>query len=260
MPDLVRGMDVSNFQDRDLTDLIQRYQLQHVVVRLWLPEERPDPGYSLDQIASALGNGCTVSGYYWGYEGLQPEKSVNDALTLWQRANVGQIPILWPDIETYEDEGCPNEEWTNRASRETEQAGVRAGIYSSDEMVRQWWGGQVGPEMQARAYWCANYNSRADLDVSSRYWPRELILGHQYTGKPYDLDVFDASVTVVDGGIPSEVSPITAPPTYEDLANALGFASHDLADGLEGEANRKGGPRKGQVLAIAGKLREQSPT
>jgi hypothetical protein len=256
MPDLVRALDVSNYQPRDLTALIQQYQIQHVIVRLWLPEEKPDPGYSLDQLASAIGNGCTVGGYYWGYATLTPQKSVNDALTLWQRANVGQIPLLWPDIETYADEGCPDEAWTNLACQETEQAGARAGAYSSDSMIDEWWGGVVGPEMAARPYWCANYNGRPDLLVPSKYWPQAMLLGHQYAGSPVDLDVFDPSVTVVPAPAPA---PSTAP-TYEDLASALGYASHDIPDGLEAEANRKTGPRKGQVLAIAGKLRTLSPT
>lgn len=192
---VVHGMDVSNFQDRDLTELIRQYDVHHVVVRLWLPEELPDPGYSLDQIWSAQGNGCTVGGYWWGYRNLSPEQSVEDAYALWQRAGVGEIPVLWPDIEPYEDEGCPNEQWTNRACRHIEELHLGSGAYLADWVVDQYWMRHVGDEMKARTVWLANHNGRPELACPSKYWDPSRVLGHQYQADPVDLNVFDVSVT-----------------------------------------------------------------
>ncbi len=242
MSEPIKAMDVSNYQPRDLSDLIHRYQVQHVVVRLWLPEEKPDPGYALDQIWSAQTNGCTVGGYYWGYALLAPEKSVEDALTLWQRANVGTIPILWPDIETYAGEGCPDEDWTNRACRAAEGSGIRTGPYLADWVIEQWWQRTVGDEMRARTAWFANYNGQPDLNVPTNYWEPANILGHQYVGSPIDLDVFDVSVTTVD-------APAPAQPSYEELQSSIGYLTGDLMNGFESEANRK--PiRKSQLLSL----------
>src|SRR4030095_4187743 len=166
----VHGMDVSNYQPRDLSGLIAEHGIGHVVVRLWLPEEQPDAGYALDQIWSALGSGCTVGGYWWAYRGLSPEQSVEDAYALWQRAGAGEIPILWPDVEPYENEGCPNEDWTNRACRHIEQLGLGSGAYIADWVVDQFWMRHVGEEMKARIAWLANHNGQATLSCPSKYW------------------------------------------------------------------------------------------
>jgi hypothetical protein len=187
------GMDVSNYQDNDLTTLIKQHGIQHVVVRLWLPEERPDPQISLDQLHSAIDNGCTVSGYYWGYRGLNPEGSAENALALWTRANVGPISTLWPDIEVYESEGCPDQDWTLRACQQADAMDVRGGVYSSDYMIDRYWSRWL-PELDVYRWWPANYNYGPTLNVPSKYWSH--VDGHQYTSTPIDLDVFMQGVTV----------------------------------------------------------------
>lgn len=192
-PATVLGVDVSNYQPRDLSALIQQYGFQHVVVRLWLPEEIPDAQYSLDQLHSAIDNGCTVGGYYWGYKNLEPERSAENALELWTRANVGNLPVLWPDIEVYANEGCPNQDWTLAACRHAVQMGQLGGVYSSDYMIDTYWG-SYPQELQTYYYWCANYNGQPTLDVPSKYWSK--VHGHQYWSKPVDFNVFATEVTV----------------------------------------------------------------
>jgi hypothetical protein len=250
---LLHALDVSNYQPRDLTDLIHRYDISHVIVRLWLPGERPDPGWAIDQLQSAVGNGCSVSGYWWGYESWVPEQNVEDALTLWQRANVGPLPCLWPDIEPYADEGCPDAMWTERACRATEERGVRSGCYIGDWVIESFWGGHVPATLRARPAWIANYNGRADLEGVSRYWEPSLVLGHQYSGDPVDLSVMDEDITMVEGQI------VNAPASYEWLQSSLGYASYDVANDLDGEADRRGGPRPEQIHAIASVLRTLAP-
>lgn len=189
---LVMGMDVSNFQASDLTALIHEHVIEHVVVRLWLPEELPDPQIALDQLHSAVDNGCTVSGYYWGYRGLDPARSVENALALWTLAGVGVIPVLWSDIEVYAGEGCPDQNWTLAACQHAVALGVRAGVYSSDYMIDTYWSSWL-PELDQFRWWPANYNYGAHLNVPSKYWSH--VDGHQYTSKPIDLDVFSSEVT-----------------------------------------------------------------
>lgn len=263
MPDLVRGMDVSNFQARDLSDLIQRYQIEHVVVRLWLPEEIPDEQYSLDQVASARANGCTVGAYFWLYGTLDPTKQAQDAVALMRRCGIEGVP-LWLDLETYaERDGTvsfPSREQAIAACQAIADLDVEPGVYTGDWFVSEHWGKQADG-LLFYPVWLADYaNPRQDLEIVSHYWAHEMVMGHQYTGSPVDLDIFDRSVTQVVEAPPEAESPATGAPTYEDLASALGVVTHNYADGLEAEANREEGPRPEQILGIVEKMRELSPT
>jgi GH25 family lysozyme M1 (1,4-beta-N-acetylmuramidase) len=258
MTDLIHGIDVSSHQPRDLTALIQQHQPQHVVVKLYQTIESIPQEQSADQIASALASGCTVGGYVWLYHGVDPAQQVHDALELAQRCGV-TLPILWIDLELYEGIG-PTLDEALTAARTCDALGVPVGIYTGNWFVKDYWDGEIG-QLVDYPVWLADYNGQADLDTPSLYWPAERVVGHQYQDKPIDFDVFDPSVVTptatADTPTVSDVAP--SAPTYEDLANALGYTSHDLAEGLEAEANREGGPRPDQILAIAGKLREQSP-
>lgn len=257
MAEVVRGCDVSNYQDRDLGSLIERYQIEHVVVRLWLPEEIPEEEYSFDQADSARDHGCTVGAYFWLYGTLDPVKQARDAVDLMQRCGIEGVP-LWVDLETYAERSggisYPTRLETQAACAEIKRLGAEPGIYTGNWFVRDYWGGTVG-ELATYYVWLADYSSEPGLNIYSPYWPRELVVGHQYTGSPVDLDVFRADVTV--SAPPPEPTPDG--PTYADLQNALGFLSGDLMDGLESEAMRRQGPRKGQLLALVAKGRELRP-
>lgn len=256
MSELIKTLDVSNYQPRDLTGLIHQYDISHVIVRLWLPGERPDPGWALDQIWSAQGNGCTVSGYYWGYRNWEPEWSVEQALVLWQRADAGEIPCLWSDIESYADEGCPDAVWTERACQAAEGSGVRGGGYLADWVIDAYWGGHVPATLRARPAWMARYDGRQTLEGVSHYWAQEMVLGHQWTGDPVDLSVMDKEVTLPPGeGAP----PLSPPASYEWLTSTLGYCSYDVPNALDAEANRPKGPRAAQIHAIAEQLRTCAP-
>ena len=252
----IHGLDVSNYQPRDLSGLISQYNIQHVVVRLWLPGELPDPGYSLDQIWSALGNGCTCSGYFWAYKAWDPAWSVDEALELWMRAGVGMIPNLATDIESYGYEGCPDEGWAQAAREATLRSEVLACTYIADWVVDSYWNSYVSPDFAATESWLANYNSRVEPTCPSKYWVNQK--GHQYCGSPVDLNSFDPWMQSGAGGAVGPPAP--AQPSYEELQSIIGYCTHDLADGYDSEANHKPFPRPGQIRAITELLRGQALT
>lgn len=243
MTDLVSAIDVSSAQPRDLSTLILQHQPQHVVVKLYQTIENIPQQYSLDQLASAQANGCSVGGYVWLYGSVPLMQQVGDALDLAERAGI-TLPILWIDCETYRESNgtttYPTQAQALQAVQACEARGVRAGIYTGNWFVEGYWGGNVG-ELASRPVWLAAYDDVATLETPSPYWPRELVLGHQYDSTPIDQDVFDPSVTTTD--------PAPSQPSYEELQTIIGWFSHDLMDGFESEANRH--PiRKGQLLAL----------
>lgn len=245
MTNLVQAIDVSSHQDRDLTGIIRQYQPSHVVVKCYQTVERKFQQCTLDQMASAQANGCSVGGYVWLYGGLDPAQQVADAIAISQAAGV-TLPILWLDLETYhEADGSttwPSYEETVAAVEACERQGMRAGLYTGNWFVEGYWGGHVGLLAQYPV-WLADYNGVPDLNTPSPYWAADKILGHQYQGNPIDLNVFDPSVTTLDSITPE------SSPSYEELQTIIGYLTHDLMDGFEGEANRK--PiRKSQLLAL----------
>ncbi len=72
---LVRAMDVSSHQPTDLTALIQAHRIEHVIVRLYQPDEQPSQDITREQIASTRANGCTVGGYMWLYAAWEPRQA-----------------------------------------------------------------------------------------------------------------------------------------------------------------------------------------
>jgi len=193
---IVHGIDVSNFQDANLTAIIKQYNAKHVVVRMPLAGEIPSLQHAYDQLHSAVDNGATVAIYYWGYASWSPEASTEQALERWEGAHVGALPVLWPDIEEYNDHGnisCPNQDWTLRACNYGASLGQRMGVYSSDYMIDKWWQ-HWPPELDAYFWWSANYNYGPTLNIPSKYWSH--VDAHQYRGSPIDLDVFAGEVTV----------------------------------------------------------------
>ena len=134
MPTLVRGIDVSSHQSSDLGTLIRTHGPKHVVVRLYLPEENPLQDHTRAQIASARAAGCTVGGYVWCYQDLDPRKTVRDAVTLARSVHL-MLPVLWLDCETYKNssgvtESGPDAAWLRAAIDECRQLGVKPGIYT----------------------------------------------------------------------------------------------------------------------------------
>lgn len=191
---LVRAVDVASYQPEDLTAIIAETQSAHVVVRLYLPEERPPQSHSLAQIASAQKAGCTIGGYFWLYAGLDPAKSVRDALALAEKAGI-TIPVLWIDYEDTPDGEIPSLDELWLALQECWTQGVIGGIYTA-----AWVWNEYHPQYAEFAHWgvplfAAQYDGIPDPDVFTPFggWPK--CQGKQYSADGIDLDIFRREVT-----------------------------------------------------------------
>ena len=176
-------MDVASYQPRDLSGLIAQYQPELVIVRLYLPWERPSQDHSLAQVASARANGCDVQGYCWLYRGDRMARVLHEIRWLAVRAQLDLAPVLWADIETYEG-SMPTWYALRRYVAECRAAQLRPGIYSSAEMWRRGGYRNLGPEV---LLWAAR--SGVEPWAVEPFGGMSLV-GHQYQGSPLDVSVF----------------------------------------------------------------------
>ena len=197
---LLRGIDVSNYQPPDLAGLIRQYHAEHVVVRLSTESQRHRE-IAWAQLLSALGNGCSVSGYVWCYWDLDPRQHVQDALGVLSEAGLGpnEVRMVWLDVEDTESlalSRCSVDEWLRQAVSVVEAAGYRVGIYTG-----QWfWQPRVRGDFSRLPLWAAQYDGIPTLESVRLFggWTREMVWGKQYSGDEIDLDVF--SELVIQGG------------------------------------------------------------
>lgn len=186
---LVKAMDVSSHQDRDIRSLITDHQIQHVIPKLYLPEEVISRDHSITQAKYAFEMGCTVGGYFWGYKDLDPHKSVNDALEVAELAGYTP-PVLWCDVEPFQtNSNVPGVDWLYAAQDTAEEAGVRFGIYTGP-WVWQLLGNPT--DFWDVPLWTAQYylDRLPRLGQIQLYGGWESAAGHQYTSDPVDLSVF----------------------------------------------------------------------
>jgi GH25 family lysozyme M1 (1,4-beta-N-acetylmuramidase) len=216
MPTLVRGIDVSSHQSSDLGSLISTHGPNHIVVRLYLPEENPSQDHTRAQIASARAAGCTVGGYVWCYQDMDPRKTVRDAIALARSVHL-MLPVLWLDCETYKNssgvtERGPDAPWIRAAADECRQLGVRPGIYTA----RWWWRDFMDDttEFADLPLWAAEYDDNPDVDDVTLFGGWTRASGKQYaeklpSGAGLDQNVFRDEVTA-DGATPPPPSPTLA--------------------------------------------------
>jgi len=189
---VVRGMDVSSHQVRDLTAYIQQFRPSHVVVKAYQEIESVPQSCTIQQMHSALANGCSVGAYVWLYHGISPAQQVQQALEVAERAGV-TLPLLWIDLETYQGT-APTIDEAEAACAACDQRGIRSGIYTGNWFVDAYWHGQIG-RLVEYPVWLAAYDGLEQLDTPSPYWPREMVKGHQYSSSPIDLNAFAREVT-----------------------------------------------------------------
>lgn len=203
MPEIIHGIDVSNYQPRDLSGIIAEHRPGHVVVRMFLPEERPPQEHSMDQIKSARSNGCSVGTYVWAYRSLDPRKTVRDAIDLARRCEL-EPPVLWIDCETYVEGGevrdaGPDAEWLRTAVDECRVLGVQPGIYTGAWWWRQYMSNSA--EFADLPLWTATYDEVADLGKVALFGGWTRAGGKQYSeqlpdGRSLDRNVFLEEVCV----------------------------------------------------------------
>ncbi len=184
----MRGIDVSNYQPADLTELIARYQAEHVAVRLSTESDKHRE-IAIAQLRSVAANGCTVSGYIWCYWNQKPWSHIADALSIIQEAQA-PVQMIWLDVE--DEAGAERgliRDWLNAALDEVAKRGYSAGIYTG-----QWFWAVygAGDSYSHVPLWTAQYDGVPDLDSVKLFggWARELVWGKQYGADEIDLDVF----------------------------------------------------------------------
>ena len=194
---LVHAIDVSSHQPRDLTDILANHpQVEHVVVKLYLPGESISQDHSIARAESARQHGRSVSGYFWCYESFDPARSVLEAHNLAVTCGIPESAVLWLDCETYFDGSgstWPTEEWIRTAIHFAWLHNWPVGIYTA----AWFWNGYLGGSTEFRdtPLWAADYNLSADLASVALFggWSYEDgLVGHQYDVADIDLDVFQA--------------------------------------------------------------------
>lgn len=193
---LIKTMDTSNYQPRDLSALIWKHEPQHVIPRLFLPEERPGQDISVAQLHSAINNGCSTAGYFWLYNGLDPVKSVQDAINLYHLAAVGKLPILWFDIEPYNYE-VPTVDAIRLGVNYCIAQGVRPGIYTGKWVSDAYYRRNQLAEFAHLPWLLAYYDHNPDLDHIDLGFGYT-IGGQQYTDYPVDLSTIFEQYTKLE--------------------------------------------------------------
>jgi hypothetical protein len=197
---LVRSMDVSNYQPRNLSNLIMEHEPEHVIVRLFLPEETPDQAISIAQLHSTVDNGCSPGGYHWCYRDLDPIKSAQDALALFHLASVGKLPVLWHDIEPY-NYTIPDANWLRTSFNYCVAQGVRPGIYTGKWVWDAYFKNVT--EFAHLPHLLAYYDYDPDIDPIDLGFVYTLA-GQQFTDIPVDLSMIEKEYTEAEMALTPE--------------------------------------------------------
>jgi len=191
------GLDLSNYQAETTTpqglqalisSLPQTSQPEHLVIRAGLMCERPAlRTIAAQQLTAAATLGIETSLYAWAYKDYDPAQTVQDAISL---ANLVSITpsVLWFDLEDVNP--SPDSDWLLGAIAECQRLAIPYyGVYTG----AWWWYSHMNAEMAFQDVWLwdALYDGSPELcDPSEPSYGGMHLVGHQYTSKPYDMDVF----------------------------------------------------------------------
>jgi GH25 family lysozyme M1 (1,4-beta-N-acetylmuramidase) len=212
---ILKAMDVSSHQPRDLTQLIATHRPQHVIVKGSREIESPPQSHSLDQIQSAWNNGCSAGMYCWCYRSASPYTTIDDIIGLC--ASIGlELPLLWLDCETYVENGIivdegPNADWLAKAVEYSEtKYGMKCGIYTGIWWIDQHFPGGQGEFAQFNRLpiWLSDYDGVQDINLVTLPIGWAQVAAKQYTATPVDLSVIREEYTVYYG----DVTPPPPPP------------------------------------------------
>lgn len=237
---MIHAIDVSSHQPRDLSAIFAALPVrpQHVVVRFYLPEEQPPEEHTLEQVASTKALGASVGGYCWGYPDLSPGKTVDDTLALAGRAGV-TLPILWLDLEEYQQAPGPDTAWISRFEAACNGYGQRWGIYSA----RWYWlkhmaipgtnPPQYRRDFEHVPWWIAEYDNIDDLSNFDTFEGLGQVAGKQYTNAPVDQSVMLEAVTdVAQAAAPSNLRGLYDE-LWRDLNRLQALGNPEVSDIVE---------------------------
>lgn len=190
--ELVQAIDVSNFQPTDLTDLIAQNEAEHVIVRLFHSGESPSRQHSIAQIESVQANNKTLGGYVWPYRNLDSRRQIESSLSILNDTQT-TIPILWLDIEPYENT-LPTLQEIEGCIEVCASLHQMCGIYTG-----KWvWDSLGNPQVFSYLpLFHAEYDIPPSLTLRNLYGGWTVCAGHQYTSTPLDRSIFDRQYTQV---------------------------------------------------------------
>lgn len=212
MTELVRSMDVSNYQGNLLDEFAAHPEINHVVIRTPLPWEPPSlRTIAIDQIQEAKEAGKSIGAYTWCYRSAGPEDTIDASIDFWMSQDV-VLPILWLDEETYNNrhgqviDPGPDSPWLRRAIERAKNMETPVGHYTAG-----WWidghfpgGFNEFREFRDIPIWLADYRTEQTWDALHSWWTSRgfTFWGWQYRGDPLDLNFFVPEATMVPEPVP----------------------------------------------------------
>jgi hypothetical protein len=199
---VLKAIDCSSHQPRNLTSLIQTHRPDHVIVKGYLPIESISQEHTRAQVRSARDNGCSVGLYCWAYRSADPIKTIDDIIVLCASMDL-VLPLLWIDCETYDSQTThdpgPDADWLAKAVHHAENTyGMACGIYTG-----KWWvdghfpGGQGEfAKFNRLPLWLSHYDDVPDIDRIRLPLGWDSVAAKQYTSNPIDLNVIREEYTV----------------------------------------------------------------
>lgn len=210
----VHAIDVADYQPANLGQLIQAYQVKHVVPHLYMPGEGTyGPQRSKDQINSTRDNDATSGGYVFPYT---PRDNVDwyfqNTLELCASVNLA-LPVGFVDAEyTSPTWPGPDERWMDGWVERAVSVDMVPGLYCNpDWFVKHPEFHKYG--LMGVVLWLANWDHIAD--VAQGWIPSgwEFLAGKQWEVSPdyglgeIDRDVFREEYTVYQQGTPEPPPP-----------------------------------------------------
>jgi hypothetical protein len=240
---ILKAIDVSSHQPRNLTSLIRTHKPSHVIVKGYLPIAVIDQEHSRAQVRSAWENGCTAGMYVWCYRSASPTATIDSIITLCASIDL-VLPLLWLDCETYTDkdgnildEG-PNADWLAKAVHHAETVyGMACGLYTG-----QWWiDGHFpgkGPEFgqfSRLPIWLSDYDNNPDINDVRPPLGWSQVAAKQYTSTPIDQNVIREEYTVYQADEPEPDPLAECQAKYDALLMKYDNLKHGLANLLEAQ-------------------------
>lgn len=193
---ILRAIDVSSYQSRQLADYIRISQAEHVIVRMYMRGiESPPVQHSIDQVASTRANSCTPGAYGWLYRAV-PDARMQVQLQVETATLAGiTIPVMWQDVEPYgSDRSLPTLQQIDDALDECADIGVLGGIYTNQDT----WNRLGRPEWGGVPLWLAHWDGIPEFNIAPL---GKTVLAAKQTGEtapngqPLDMNIIYGKYT-----------------------------------------------------------------